>query len=54
MFLIYDIVASKISLFLLVSSRELPYNSISLGTLSEKDSKLSDIDFTLTIRLIRC
>ena len=39
-FLIYNIVASKISLFLFVSKRESPYKSISLLILSEKDSKL--------------
>ena len=49
-FLIYDIVASKIILFLLVSKRESPYKSISLLILSEKDSKLLEADFTLFIR----
>ena len=36
-FLIHIIVASKISLFLIVSKRELPYKSMSLLALSEKD-----------------
>ena len=49
-FLIYNIVASKISLFLFVSKRESPYKSISLLILSEKDSKLLETDFTLFIR----
>ena len=49
-FLIYNIVASKISLFLLVSKRESPYKSISLLILSEKDAKLLETDFTLFIR----
>ena len=49
-FLIYIMVASKISLFLFVSKRESPYKSISLSTLSEKDSKLSETDFTRFIR----
>ena len=43
-FLIYDIVASKISLFLFVSKRKSPHKSISLLILSEKDSKLLEID----------
>ena len=49
-FLIYIIVASKISLFLFVSKRESPNKSIPFLTLSEKDSKSSEIDFTLFIR----
>ena len=49
-FLIYDIVDSKISLFLFVSKRESPYRNISLLILSEKDSKLLDTDFTLFVR----
>ena len=49
-FSIYDIVASKISLFLFVSKRESPYKSISLLILSENDSKLLETDFTLFIR----
>ena len=43
------IVASKIILFLMLK-RESPYKSISLLTLSEKDSKPSKTDFTLFIR----
>ena len=38
-FLIYDIVVSKISLFLFVPKYESPHKSISLLILSEKDSK---------------
>ena len=38
-FLIYNIVASKISLFLFVSKLESPYKSMSLLILSEKGSK---------------
>ena len=38
-FLIYIIVASKISLFLFVSKHESPYKCISLLALSEKDPK---------------
>ena len=53
-FLIYVVVDSKISLFLFVSNRGSPYNSISLLSLSEKDSKFSKTDLTLFIRLIRC
>ena len=49
-FFIYIIVASKISLFLFVSKRESPYKSISLLTLSEKDSNSWETDFTLFIR----
>ena len=49
-FLIYDIVASKSSLFLFVSKGESPYISISLLILSEKDSNLSETDFILFIR----
>ena len=49
-FLIYNIVASKVSLFLFVSKRELPYKSISLLILSEKDPKLLETDFALFIR----
>ena len=49
-FLIYNIVPSKISLFLFVSKRESPNKSISLLILSEKDSKLLETDFTLFIR----
>ena len=49
-FLIYDIVAAKISLFLFVSNCESPYKSISLLTSSEKDSELSETDFTLFTR----
>ena len=49
-FLIYDIVASNISLFLFVSKCESPYKSISLLILPEKDSKLLEIDFTPFIR----
>ena len=49
-FLIYNIVTSKISLFLFVSKRESPYKSISILILSEKDSKLLETDFTLFIR----
>ena len=49
-FLIYIIVASQISLFLFVSKRESPHKSIPLLTLSEKDSKSSEIDFTLFLR----
>ena len=48
-FLIYIIVASKISLLLFVSKRESPYKGISLLTLSEKDM-LSETGFTLFIR----
>ena len=46
-FLIYIIVASKISLFLFLSKRETPYKSISLVTSSEKGSKSWETDFTL-------
>ena len=49
-FLIYIIAGSKISLFLFVSKRESSYKSRSILTLSEKDSKLSETDFTLFIR----
>ena len=49
-FLIYIIAASKISLFLFVSKRESPNKTIPLLTLSEKDSKSSEIDFTLFLR----
>ena len=38
-FLIYDIVVSKISLFSFVPKHESPHKSISLLILSEKDSK---------------
>ena len=47
-------VASKINLFLLLSSRESPYKSISFLILSDKDSKLSSTDLTLFIRSRRC
>ena len=49
-FFIYIIAGSKISLFLFVSKRESSYKSRSLLTLSEKDSELSETDFTLFIR----
>ena len=49
-FFIYNIVASKISLFLFVSKLESPYKSMSLLILSEKGSKLLETDFTLFIR----
>ena len=49
-FFIYIIVASKISLFLFELKRESPYKTMSLLTLSEKDSKSSKADFTLFIR----
>ena len=49
-FLIYNKVASKISLFLFVSKRESPCKSIILLILSGKDSKLLETDFTLFIR----
>ena len=43
-------VASKISLFLIVSKRESPFRIISLLILSGKDPKLSETDFTLFMR----
>ena len=49
-FLIYNMVASKISLFLIVSKRESPCRIISLLILSGKDPKLSETDFTLFMR----
>ena len=49
-FLIYNIVASKISLFLFVSKLESSYKSISLLILSEKGSKLLETEITLFIR----
>ena len=49
-FLIYNIVASKISSFLFVSKCESPFKSTSHLILSEKDSKLLETYFTLFIR----
>ena len=49
-FFTYIIVASKITLFLFMLKCESSYKSISLLTLSEKDSILSETDFTLFIR----
>ena len=48
-FLICIIIASKISLFLFATKRESPYKSIAALTLSEKDSKSSEIDFTVFV-----
>ena len=51
MFLIYIIVASKINLFLFMSNkRDSPHKSIFLLTLPEKNSELSEPDFTLFLR----
>ena len=47
-------VAPKMNLFLLLSSCESPYKSISFLILSDKDSKLSSTDLTLFIRSRRC
>ena len=53
-FLIYIKGASQMTLFLFLSTRESPYRSTSFLTLSHKNSKLSETDFTLFISSIRC